>query len=150
MASLTPLQKWSYAIGNVPYSVKDAAFGNFVVFYYTQVLGLGGTLAGLAMFLAMTWDAVSDPVVGGWSDTLRTRWGRRHPMLVFGGLPTALLFLLVFPPDMGLDRPGQAPCRVSTRHGAWPGRSVCLATGSVHLVAHIPDHVLHPVFRDGC
>lgn len=106
MASLTPLQKWSYAIGNVPYAVKDAAFGTFVVFYYTQVLGLGGTLAGLAMFLAMSWDAISDPVVGGWSDTLRTRWGRRHPMLILGGLPTALLFLLLFPPEMGLGQAG--------------------------------------------
>jgi len=105
-SSLTPLQKWSYATGNIPYSVKDTAFGSFVVFYYTQVLGLSGSLAGLAMFIAMSWDAVSDPVVGGWSDTLRTRWGRRHPMLLLGGLPTALLFLLLFPPEMDLGQTG--------------------------------------------
>lgn len=100
MRQLSSLEKWSYAIGNMPFSVKDAAFVNFVVFYYTQVLGLSGTLTGLAMFLALTWDAVSDPVVGSWSDTLRTRWGRRHPLLVAGGIPTALLFLALFqPPD---------------------------------------------------
>ena len=44
MKTLTAWEKWSYAIGNIPYSVKDTAFGSFVVFYYTQVLGLSGTL----------------------------------------------------------------------------------------------------------
>ncbi|MFK7978317.1 MAG: MFS transporter [Halioglobus sp.] len=106
MSSLTAVQKWSYAIGNVPYTVKDTAFGSFVVFYYTQVLGLSGSLAGLAMFIALTWDAISDPIVGSWSDSLRTRWGRRHPMLVAGGIPTALMFLLLFPPQTGLGQTG--------------------------------------------
>lgn len=106
MKTLNAWEKWSYAIGNIPYSVKDTAFGSFVVFYYTQVLGLSGTLAGLAMFIALAWDAISDPIVGSWSDTVRSRWGRRHPMLVIGAIPTALLFLAVFPPDLGLGQAG--------------------------------------------
>ncbi|MDG2048455.1 MAG: MFS transporter [Halioglobus sp.] len=106
MRSLSSLEKWSYAIGSMPFAVKDAAFVNFVVFYYTQVQGLSGALTGLAMFLALSWDAVSDPVVGSWSDTLRTRWGRRHPMLVAGGIPTAMLFLLLFDPPANLGEIG--------------------------------------------
>ena len=106
MHQLSSLEKWSYAIGNMPFSVKDAAFVNFVVFYYTQVLGLSGTLTGLAMFIALTWDAISDPIVGSWSDTLRTRWGRRHPLLVAGGVPTALLFLALFHPPESLGQTG--------------------------------------------
>ena len=106
MHQLNSLEKWSYAIGNMPFSVKDAAFVNFVVFYYTQVQGLSGTLTGLAMFLALSWDAISDPVVGSWSDTLRTRWGRRHPLLVAGGIPTALLFLALFQPPGHLGQAG--------------------------------------------
>ena len=82
----------------MPFAVKDAAFVNFVVFYYTQVHGLSGTLSGLAMFIALSWDAVSDPVVGSWSDNFRSRWGRRHPLLLAGGIPTALLFLALFAP----------------------------------------------------
>ena len=106
MRQLSSLEKWSYAIGNMPWSVKDAAFMNFVVFYYTQVQGLSGTLTGLAMFIALSWDAISDPVVGSWSDTLRTRWGRRHPLLVAGGVPTALLFLALFQPPGNLGQTG--------------------------------------------
>jgi Na+/melibiose symporter-like transporter len=103
---LTATQKWTYAIGNMPFSVKDAAYVNFVVFYYTQVQGLSGTLAGLAMFLALAWDAISDPIVGSWSDSLRSRWGRRHPLLVLGGFPTAALFLALFAPPEGLGELG--------------------------------------------
>lgn len=106
MHYLNSREKWSYAVGNVPFAVKDAAFVNFVVFYYTQVQGLSGSLTGLAMFIALTWDAISDPIVGSWSDTLRTRWGRRHPLLVAGGLPTALLFLGLFHPPAGLGQAG--------------------------------------------
>jgi Na+/melibiose symporter-like transporter len=106
MRQLSSLEKWSYAAGNVPFAVKDAAFVNFVVFYYTQVHGLSGSLTGLAMFIALTWDAISDPIVGSWSDTLRTRWGRRHPLLVAGGIPTALLFLALFQPPEGLGQAG--------------------------------------------
>jgi len=104
MQTLTPLEKWSYAVGNMPFSVKDAAFVNFVVFYYTQVHGLSGTLAGLAMFIAVSWDAITDPLVGSWSDGFRSRWGRRHPLLLAGGLPTALCFLAVFSPPGGMGQ----------------------------------------------
>lgn len=107
MRQLSSLEKWSYAVGNMPFSIKDAAFVNFVVFYYTQVQGLSGTLAGLAMFIALVWDAVTDPIVGSWSDTFRSRWGRRHPLLVIGGIPTALLFLALFDPPDSLGQAGQ-------------------------------------------
>jgi glycoside/pentoside/hexuronide:cation symporter, GPH family len=90
----------------MPFAVKDTAFANFVVFYYTQVHGLSGTLAGLAMFFALSWDALSDPVVGSWSDNFRSRWGRRHPLLVAGGLPTAVLFLALFAPPEQLGQTG--------------------------------------------
>jgi len=63
------------------FSWENAAFINFVVFYYTQVMGLSGTLTGLAMSIALSWDAISDPLVGSWPDTVRSRWGRRQPVL---------------------------------------------------------------------
>ena len=106
MRSLSTLEKWSYAVGNMPFSVKDAAFANFVVFYYTQVQGLSGTLAGTAVFLALCCDAITDPVVGSWSDGIRSRWGRRHPLLAAGAPPTALMFLALFNPPAGLGESG--------------------------------------------
>ena len=58
------------------------------------------------MFFALTWDAISDPVVGSWSDNFRSRWGRRHPLLVAGALPTTVLFLALFAPPQGMSEMG--------------------------------------------
>lgn len=103
---LSAKEKWTYAIGNMPFAVKEAAYGHFVVFFYTQVHGLSGTLTGLAMFIAISWDAVSDPVVGSWSDSFRSRWGRRHPLMVLGAIPTAVLCLALFTPPQQFGEAG--------------------------------------------
>lgn len=89
-----------YSSGVVNYALKDAAFGVFVLFYYKQVLGLSGTLTGLAIALSVVWDAISDPLVGAWSDKLRSRWGRRHPLMFASVIPLALSFVAIFwPPE---------------------------------------------------
>jgi GPH family glycoside/pentoside/hexuronide:cation symporter len=90
--------KLTYGMGSMLYAVKDAAFGMFVLLYYTQVLGLSGSLTGLAIFLSVLWDAVSDPMVGAWSDRLETSWGRRHPMMIAATLPLGLSFVMLFHP----------------------------------------------------
>jgi len=90
--------KFSYGIGTMTYSIKDAAFAIFVLLFYKQVLGLSGTLTGLAIFISVMWDAVSDPMIGAWSDRLKSRWGRRHPMMVAGTLPLAFSFIMLFSP----------------------------------------------------
>ena len=92
-----------YGSGVINFALKDAAFGVFVLFYYKQVLGLSGTLTGLAIALSVLWDAISDPLVGAWSDRLRSRWGRRHPLMVVSVLPLALSFIgLFWPPQQVL------------------------------------------------
>ena len=90
--------KLAYGIGSVPSAMKEATFGTFVLFFYTQVLGLSGSLTGLAIFLSVIWDAISDPMVGAWSDRLKSRWGRRHPAMLLGTLPLALSFIMLFNP----------------------------------------------------
>jgi Na+/melibiose symporter-like transporter len=87
-----------YSSGIITYALKDAAFGAFVLFYYKQVLGLSGTLTGLAIAISVLWDAVSDPLVGAWSDNLRGRWGRRHPFMIASVLPLAFGFVALFAP----------------------------------------------------
>ena len=68
------------------------------------MLGLSGTLTGLAIALSVVWDAVSDPIVGAWSDRLRGRWGRRHPFMLAAILPLGLSFIALFsPPAFALD-----------------------------------------------
>lgn len=92
-----------YGLGSIAEGVKDTAFNVFLLFYYNNVLGLPGTLAGLAIFLALCADAFVDPFIGSVSDKTRSRWGRRHPYMYAAILPMPLLFWAVFDPPSGMS-----------------------------------------------
>lgn len=96
-------QLW-YASGQAAEGLKNEGFTLFLLFYYTQVLGLRGTLAGLAILIALLSDAVTDPLAGVLSDRLHSPWGRRHPFLYASALPVAVTFYLVFAPPAGLSQ----------------------------------------------
>ncbi len=73
----------------------------FLLIYYSQVVGLDPALAGFALLLALVFDAVSDPLVGRWSDRIRTRLGRRHPFLYTSILPVAVCYYCLWvPPEL--------------------------------------------------
>lgn len=93
----------AYSLGNVCEAVLSRAFELFVLFFYTQVLGLSGSIAGIAILLAMICDAVTDPLVGSYSDRLKSRWGRRHTLMFASALPTALFFVALFVPPVALQ-----------------------------------------------
>jgi GPH family glycoside/pentoside/hexuronide:cation symporter len=94
--------KLAYGIGQVAEGVKNNTFELFLFFYYNQVLGLSGALAGLALFIALCLDAVTDPVIGSLSDGWRSRWGRRHPMMYLSAAPLAIAFYALFAPPANL------------------------------------------------
>ena len=93
----------AFGVGQIPEGIKSAAFGFFLLFYYNQVLGLSGTLSGIAIFLALIVDAISDPLVGALSDSTKSRWGRRHPYMYAAALPFATSFYFLFAPPSGLS-----------------------------------------------
>ena len=57
--TLTFNTKFAYGIGQLAEGLKNSALGTFVLFYYNQVLGLPGTLAGLALAIALVFDTAS-------------------------------------------------------------------------------------------
>ena len=69
--------------------------------YMTTVLGLEAALAGLIIMIAKIWVVIADPIAGIVSDKTQTRWGRRRPFILLGGLIAALSFVLLFlAPDL--------------------------------------------------
>jgi len=86
--------KLAYGFGDVTGAVISAVYGFFMQAFLLDVAGLAPAAVGLIFAAAQIWDAVTDPMMGRLSDRTRSRWGRRRPFLLFGGVPLALAFLL--------------------------------------------------------
>jgi GPH family glycoside/pentoside/hexuronide:cation symporter len=59
-------------------------------------LGLSAFWLGVILIIPRLWDALSDPVIGHLSDNTRTRWGRRRPYLLIGGMLVAVFFVAMW------------------------------------------------------
>lgn len=105
-SGLSRVVKLSYGVGQLGDAIVHFSFETLVFFYYSQVLGVSGTLAGGAVFIALVFDALSDPLIGSLSDSTRGRLGRRHPFMLAGPLPLAVCFYLLFVPPAGLGELG--------------------------------------------
>ncbi|MGD0142035.1 MAG: MFS transporter [Rhizomicrobium sp.] len=90
--------KLYYGFGSIAFGIKDNGFQTILLLFYNQVIGLPGPLVGGAIFIALVFDAFLDPIVGQFSDNLRTRWGRRHPLMYLSALPVAVSYLLLWNP----------------------------------------------------
>ena len=97
-ASLSVGTKLAYGFGQSAEGIKNGVFAVFLFFYYVQVLGLSGTYAGLALGIALMFDAVTDPLAGSLSDNWRSRLGRRHPFMYASAVPLAVAFFCLFSP----------------------------------------------------
>jgi len=89
---------WYYGSASVAFGIKNNAFSYLLLIYSTQVLGIPGYLAAMALAIAMAWDAVSDLLLGHWSDKTQSRLGRRHPFMYAGFLLLPLSFYALFNP----------------------------------------------------
>jgi len=63
-------------------------------------------LLGFAQMIPRLWDAVSDPLAGYISDNTRSRWGRRRPYILVGGIGVAATFVLIWTVPGGLGQRG--------------------------------------------
>ena len=97
---------FSFAFGGVGQAAVAMGIYGFLLFYYQQIVGLSGSLTGLALGIALVVDGISDPLIGSISDRFRSRFGRRHPMMLFAIIPTAISFILLYSPPDELTQTG--------------------------------------------
>ena len=116
----------------------NEAYTLFLLFYYTAVLGLDGSLAGGAILVALLFDAATDPLAGVVSDRLESRWGRRHPFLFASALPLVVFFYLTFAPPAGLSQ---------RELFAWLAATAVLTRGAMTLF-HVPHLALGAELSD--
>src|SRR5512143_3864265 len=88
--------KWIYGSGDIGFSLTNTILNVYLALFLTDVVGLTPAIAAVAFFVGSTWDYLNDPIIGYISDRTRSRWGRRRPFLLFGALPFALAFCLLW------------------------------------------------------
>jgi GPH family glycoside/pentoside/hexuronide:cation symporter len=108
------IKKWQepiYAIGGFGPGFLYQIVLTYLLLYYRpahQLLETGAVIlapaAGYAvgMFIARLLDGVIDLPIAAWTDNMKSRWGRRRPLMVLGLIPTAITFMLLwYPPITG-------------------------------------------------
>ncbi|MEL8056511.1 MAG: MFS transporter [Pseudomonadota bacterium] len=100
------LTKIAYGIGGAAGGVKNNGFDYALLIFYSQVLGLPGLWVGAAIWIALIVDAITDPMVGYWSDNLKSRLGRRHPFLYAAMVPVTIGYFFVWNTPAGLEGSG--------------------------------------------
>ncbi len=85
-----------YGIGDIAICLYWSGVGLYLLYFYTDVVGISPTLAGLIYGIGMFWDAITDPFMGYMAERTRTKWGVYRPYLLFGNIPLALSFILLF------------------------------------------------------
>lgn len=104
-ARLTAKDRWIYGSGDLGFSLTNTIRNVYLALFLTDVVGVAPAVAAGAFFVGSTWDYINDPIIGYVSDRTRSRWGRRRPFLLFGALPFAAAFCLLWwrpPLDGGL------------------------------------------------
>ena len=113
MKTLTKGKMWIYAIGQLGWSILSGLIGSWLVYFYQPnqealddgmiqlvpqgriVLGIL-TIIGLVTATGRVFDAITDPLVGNWSDKCKNKLGRRIPFMRWSAIPLGLVFVLIF------------------------------------------------------
>jgi glycoside/pentoside/hexuronide:cation symporter, GPH family len=85
-----------FSAGDISISVPLAILMFFQLFFMTDVAGLRPDYAAWAVMIGRLWDAVNDPWFGILSDRIKTRWGRRRTIMLFGAVPIGVGFALMW------------------------------------------------------
>lgn len=96
--------KLFYGVGEIAITAKMALFGLFVLFFYNSVMGLPAVWVGLASAVGLLFDAAVDPYIGYRSDASRSRFGRRHGLMMVGTLTMGASFWMIWAPPRGMGQ----------------------------------------------
>ena len=101
--TLTNRVRAGYGIGDYAICLYWSGIGLYLLYFYTDVVGISPILAGWIYALGIGWDAITDPFMGYLAERTKTKMGSYRPFIYYASIPLALSFVLLFwvPPFEG-------------------------------------------------
>jgi GPH family glycoside/pentoside/hexuronide:cation symporter len=107
MPTLPFWRKALYSSASAGLNILAITIGTWLLYFYApppdsgRPVYLPAVTIGVLLTIASIWDAAIDPFIGHWSDTLRSRWGRRRPFLALAAPFVLLGAILLWTPPGG-------------------------------------------------
>lgn len=110
---LSVTEKLAYGLGDSAANLVFQTQITFLMFFYTDVFGIGAGTAGTILLVSRIIDALNDPIIGAFADRTNTRWGCYRPWILWTAIPLAVALVLCYttPP---LDTTGKLIWAVAT------------------------------------
>ncbi len=130
-----------YSLVSLGVATISEAVAGVIAFYIVDVKNLPVTWYSTFWFFYTIYNALNNPALGYMSDRTRTRWGRRIPYVLFGGLPYAVAFALIFTaPFDGKSDPVALLVYFGVMIVIWEGLYTAIATGYYGLLPEMFDN----------
>lgn len=102
MEKISRKEKVSYGMGDLACNTVFTVVSSYLMFFYTDIAGIGLAAVGTIMMIARIVDAVTDPMMGIIIDKTNTKWGKARPYVLWMAVPFAVISVLMFlSPDVG-------------------------------------------------
>ena len=133
-----------YSLTSLGVATPVEAINGIIAFYIVDVMNLPTTWFAVFWLFYTIYNAFNNPLLGYLSDRTRSRWGRRIPYILFGGLPYAVVFALLFTaPFDGRTNPVGLLIYFGIAIVVWEGLYTAVATGYYGLLAE-----MYPTYRE--
>lgn len=92
----SPKLAFCYSLGEVGCQMSWYMINNYLMLFYTDIVGLAAGAISMIMLIARIWDAINDPMMGNIADRTNTRWGKFRPYLFMAPPVLAVFNILTF------------------------------------------------------
>lgn len=95
-------EKVGYGLGDLATNFAWASMSMFIVYFYTDIVGISAGIIGTIILLSRFLDGVSDIAMGGIIDKTHSKHGKARPWLLWLTIPFVVVMVLLFTvPDIG-------------------------------------------------
>lgn len=100
-------EKFSVGTGGLTVSLGNQSVRTTGQGVLNMILGINAFWVGIVLAIPLLWDAITDPIMGNFSDNFRSKYGRRRPFIFIGAILMGLTFASIWMIPMGWSDTGK-------------------------------------------